>query len=93
MRYVKEGGYVNMDVTSHSSKDVTVATKMRKEIIRFLKKDPNYRVTLEFGGYTRLTQEFANELFKKGEIEKYLDRMSYTQCHVFDQIIVSEALQ
>jgi hypothetical protein len=69
------------------------AAEMREEIITFFKKRPTGKLEFRFGGYARWSQEFANELFKNGALEKYMTKITVFGMHVFDQSMMQEALE
>lgn len=71
---------------------VNVAEKMHEEIIAFFKKNPNSDLKLQFGGYARLSSEFANALFNGNKLEDHLSKITTWQIHIFDQQKLEEAL-
>lgn len=64
---------------------------MQKEIIVFFKKNPTGELELQFGGYARLSTEFANALFEGKKLEEHLGKIATFQIHVFDQQKLGEA--
>ena len=72
---------------------IEVAKEMREEIVSFFKENPDGKIELDFGGFSRLSAEFAKELLKGEDIKNNLGRIITRQIHVFDQTRISEALQ
>jgi len=76
----------------HFETPTSVATKMRKEIIKFFEENPNEKIELHFGEYARLSSKFTEELFKDGLLNKYQNQMITREMHVFDGVKIKEAL-
>ena len=69
------------------------ARGINREILDFFEKNPDGEVKLEFGGYARLSQNFADALFEDNRLKKHLAKISTWGIHVFDEQILSSALQ
>jgi hypothetical protein len=81
---VKKSIEISFDkVDTDSSKDI--ATEMRQKILDFFKKNPGGIVNLRFGGYARMSNEFAKELFDNQDMADRLDQIVVFGMHVFDQ--------
>jgi hypothetical protein len=91
-KFIEDGGFVSFEKIGFDTSS-KVAAKMRDEIVAFLENNPKQKIELRFGGYARLSSEFAKELFKGKVLEKFLDRIITRQIHVFDQEKISTAIQ
>lgn len=80
---------------SHVDHDtsIEVAKSMRDEIVTFFKEHPKGKLELDFGGYARLSEKFARELFQGEDMKNNFKRIATRHIHVFDQIVISEILQ
>ncbi len=88
MSYLQTEGVVSFDKVDHNT-SADVAVNMRSEIVKFLESNPKKKVTLDFGGYTRMSKDFAEALFDKNVMHKYLERIGYRQMHVFDRELIA----
>jgi hypothetical protein len=91
-KFVKDDGVVSFEKIGFETSP-RVAAKMRDEIIVFLENKPKQKIEFRFGGYARLSSEFAKELFRGKALEKFLGRIILRQIHVFDQAKMTAAIQ
>lgn len=72
---------------------IEVAQTMRDEIVTFFKENPKGKLEFDFGGYARLSSEFANELFKDGALDDFMSKIVTRHIHLFDELKLSEAME
>ena len=72
---------------------IKVAKEMQNEIIAFFKENPDGEIRFEFGGFARLSSDFANALFEGGLLNEYKGKMTTFGMHIFDGIKLNEAME
>lgn len=72
---------------------IEVAKEMKNQISSFFKENPNGFLEFDFGGYARLSKEFAEELFKDETIKKFQGQIRAKGMHIFDITHMNEAFE
>lgn len=90
--FISKKGVVSFNDISFDT-PVKIANNMRKEVIDFFEKNPKGALEFQFGGFARLSPKFAKELFKGNNLKEYYNKITTRQIHVFDQLIIEEAIK
>jgi hypothetical protein len=72
-----------------------VAAEIRQEMVGFLRRNSRSKkkLELEFGGKSRMSSDFADELFKDNRFKKYPNQVVVRQMHLFDRAMVPDDLK
>lgn len=86
-------------ITIKETVNLKRAVEIRREIKSFFKNNPEGKLQLHFGGYTRLGKKTSDEIFKKLVKDKGFDWNRYGNSittyaiHIFDQQTIGQSIQ
>lgn len=69
------------------------AHKIRDLAVNFLKEKSDGTVNFDFGGCARLSEKFADELFRDKSLLPYRNKITTYGIHVFDQQLLVGAME